>query len=745
MAVFRCKMCGADLSVFNNNKVVECDFCGTQQTIPAADDEKKVNLFNRANNMRMHCEFDKASAIYENLISEFFDEAEAYWGLCLCKYGIEYVDDPKTKKKVPTLHRASKRSIMEDEDYKTALEKSDVIAREQYKKEAAEIDRLNEEINEISRKEKPYDIFICYKETDEDGERTRDSVIAQDIYDALTKKGYKVFFARITLEDKLGEKYEPYIFSALNTAKVMLVFGTKPEYFNAVWVRNEWSRYLDIVEHDHTKKLFPCYKNMDAYDLPIEFKNLQAQDMSKVGFEQDLVRNIGKIIPLETEKPASSAPGLSQGDDVEFLTKNAKKMIELNNYPGAEKLFTRITETYPDNFNGWWGRILCLTKSLTSSDFKWDEFNLNYNTLKQVADEDTMLDLNAQLSVFFKEVLSAEYSGLDRNDWKNGLARSKEKTQEIENDKSSEIEKANRYTKSCNDAINEYINQKNTAETNYALFNECCIVRQKARTTITVLMVVMIILPIIVLAAGFSGDATTAGVFVAILIIAEIIMMIMLGINLMRARVSFNKIGIKLKNGPYGKKPYGSLGNRRLIEFIESSRDKAHKTINDCVREINDIGLKLEDNNKIVQKNLAYFEELIKTQNKYTARLERALALPEYEVAEYEYCELCKRYDIDAPDIGLNTLNKINFAYNAIDIMNGETDEEYVMLRPSIGKNNDEGEDYGGQVEPVEETAKTAAKGDVRVCPECGNINSPDTKFCEYCGSKIAELVQNNA
>ena len=54
----------------------------------------------------------------------------------------------------------------------------------------------------------------------------------------MTAKGYKVFFSRITLEDKLGMQYEPYIFAALNSAKVMLAFGTKYEYFHAVWVKN---------------------------------------------------------------------------------------------------------------------------------------------------------------------------------------------------------------------------------------------------------------------------------------------------------------------------------------------------------------------------------------------------------------------------------------------------------------------------------------------------------------------------
>ncbi len=47
-------------------------------------------------------------------------------------------------------------------------------------------------------------VSICYKETDDCGERTEDSVLAQDIYDALTGKGRNVFFSRISLEDRLA-------------------------------------------------------------------------------------------------------------------------------------------------------------------------------------------------------------------------------------------------------------------------------------------------------------------------------------------------------------------------------------------------------------------------------------------------------------------------------------------------------------------------------------------------------------
>lgn len=90
-------------------------------------------------------------------------------------------------------------------------------------------------------------------------------------HETLTQKGYRVFFSRITLEDKLGQEYEPYIFAALNSAKIMLAFGTDYDYYNAVWVKNEWSRYLKLMAKDKEKHLIPCYKNIDAYDMPKEF------------------------------------------------------------------------------------------------------------------------------------------------------------------------------------------------------------------------------------------------------------------------------------------------------------------------------------------------------------------------------------------------------------------------------------------------------------------------------------------
>lgn len=301
MAVFKCKMCGGTLDVQEGMTVCECEYCGTEQTIPTNADENVRGLFNRANTLRMKSEFDKAEEIYEKILQISPNEAEAYWGLILCKYGVEYVEDPKTFKRIPTCHRTSYDSIIADDDYKSAIENADISQRAIYEAEAKRIGEIQKQILTISQKEDPYDVFICYKETDDNGTRTQDSVIANDIYYELTQAGFKVFYSAITLEDKLGSEYEPFIFSALNSAKVMLVLGTKPEYFNAVWVKNEWSRFLKIMKKDRSKLLIPCYRDMDAYELPEEFAHLQAQDMSKIGFINDVVRGIKKVIGKEEE------------------------------------------------------------------------------------------------------------------------------------------------------------------------------------------------------------------------------------------------------------------------------------------------------------------------------------------------------------------------------------------------------------------------------------------------------------
>lgn len=472
MAILKCKMCGGTLEIQEGATVCECEYCGSKQTIPTVDDEGLQTLFNRANMLRMKSEFDKAADIYEKILQKKETEAEAYWGLILCKYGIEYVEDPNTYLRVPTCHRTSYDAVTADEDYKSALKYAEIGQRIIYEDEARKIDEIQKGILSIAQKEDPYDVFICYKETDEAGKRTPDSVIANDIYHQLTQEGFKIFYAAISLEDKLGTEYEPYIFSALNTSKVMLALGTKPEFFNAVWVKNEWSRFLKIMKKDRSRLLIPCYRDMDPYELPEEFAHLQAQDMSKIGFINDIVRGIKKVIVKgsgQSIKKDSNAEQLSAGStSVSAQIKRGNMALEDHDWTKADGFFEEALNLDPENAEAFIGKLL--SKEKKPGFASWLAMQIDKNNgfkterLDACSEERTHIEKMAQnykVSGFLKaETIRKEYE-FDRSYEAALPVRKNQKTSQLKELESERLlSRARQYAKGdTKQLIEEGINE----------------------------------------------------------------------------------------------------------------------------------------------------------------------------------------------------------------------------------------------------------------------------------------------
>ena len=349
MAVIKCKMCGGDMEISADKTFGTCEYCGSTMTLPKVSDDQRAAAFNRGNHFRRAGEFDKALGVYERIVAEDDTDAEAHWCCALCRFGIEYVEDPATYEWLPTCHRASFDSFLEDVDYLAALEHSDGITRRQYQKDAAKIAEVQRGILATSQNTEPYDVFISYKELDENGERTRDSVLAQDIYYQLTEQGRRVFFSRISLEDIPGTQYEPYIFAALNSAKVMLVVGTSAENLNAVWVKNEWSRFLAMMRKDKSKLLIPCYRDMDPYDMPEQLTVLMSYDMGKIGFIQDLIRGVNKVLdadkPKEKETVHETVVVKNEGGaNAQALLKRGNMALEDKKWDDAKGYFDRVLD-----------------------------------------------------------------------------------------------------------------------------------------------------------------------------------------------------------------------------------------------------------------------------------------------------------------------------------------------------------------------------------------------------------------
>lgn len=295
---YKCKICGGQTTVDAQNGIAICEYCGTKQALPLFTDDSERMLYERGNNYLSHSEYDKAENVFSQLLTIKPNAAELYWDLVLCKYGVTYVKDPASGKYIPTCNRTHYTPIFSDENYKKATELSSGEKKALFEDDAKIIDNIQKGIIAVSKKEKPFDIFISYKETDANGNRTKDSIEAQKLYEKLTEAGYKVFFSRITLEDKVGTEYEPYIYAALYSSKVMLTICSSKDIIDAVWVKNEWSRFLGFRQNDNSKTLLPLYFDMDKADLPEEFALLSAYDMSADGFTEELLRGIKKLIPL---------------------------------------------------------------------------------------------------------------------------------------------------------------------------------------------------------------------------------------------------------------------------------------------------------------------------------------------------------------------------------------------------------------------------------------------------------------
>ena len=71
----------------------------------------------------------------------------------------------------------------------------------------------------------------------------------------------------------------------------MVVLGTKAEFFNAVWVKNEWSRYLALIRKGEKKMLIPAYRDMDPYDLIRGIKKIIGESQPKNNVVQNAAVN----------------------------------------------------------------------------------------------------------------------------------------------------------------------------------------------------------------------------------------------------------------------------------------------------------------------------------------------------------------------------------------------------------------------------------------------------------------------
>lgn len=461
--VYKCKICGGEIQPNEDGRIGKCLYCGAVQTLPKEKDDKVSNILNRANDYRINCDFDRAIYEYEKVMELDETEPEAHWGLFLSKYGVEYVKDNMTFSYKPTLHRISSISVFDDVDYQATIKYASDVSAIQYKQDAENIENVMKELLLISTNQEPYDIFLSYKELDDvTRQRTIDSNLAYELYNALTAQGYKVFFAPKSLGVGL---YEPKIYSAIITSKVMIVLGTQPQYFNAVWVKNEWSRFAELVENGENKVIIPVFRDMEANQLPSRIAKYQAYDMSNIEF----LPSILNVISQSVSKNSKVAYNKDASAEDVYLERGFLA-LEDGNFSQADSFFENVLNLNPHNSQAYFGKLMVEMKITKQEQILTSPKNLseykNFEKAVRFADyqlKTTLLKYEEDVSFSLNQIKYTKcVEELKNVVTKEGLIKAKESFLELGDFKSSTD-----YVSKIDETLKEYeINESQMMEVN---------------------------------------------------------------------------------------------------------------------------------------------------------------------------------------------------------------------------------------------------------------------------------------
>lgn len=137
------------------------------------------------------------------------------------------------------------------------------------------------------------EVFVYYIENDAYGRRSKDSVIAQNIYNKLEDTGIRSFYKRISVGELSEDEAEMAATAAFDKAKVVAVVATDSENF-----RKLTERYGEKLK---TKKVIPVFSGMNVNDMPPELKSLQAINYDAIGSVEDLIKNALKLLDRESD------------------------------------------------------------------------------------------------------------------------------------------------------------------------------------------------------------------------------------------------------------------------------------------------------------------------------------------------------------------------------------------------------------------------------------------------------------
>ena len=364
---FKCKICGSTVSYDGSSKVYTCKKCGLEQSLPDYCSEHVSFLYGRANHYFRTKRFYKALQIFQQIAAESPDDCEAYRSIVLSRYGISYTSENEIYSKEPRINIVRSDSILNDPNYIKAISLADKERRSFYIKEAEKIEKINQEILELAQTAPSFDVIIEYRGHDSKNRHTPEKEVAERIYSQLKEEGFSVYNRQINALDPSELSYDAYLYKALYSAKIMLIFASKPEYFNDTKIVNEWSIFSERMRNKEKKIIVNCISEINENDIPEELNRNMVYNFTDYTFRREITELTEQVVNGTLLLRA----GKIDSDNEESIHRRINEIFELiekENYSEAENKCYLLLSSYPDNSSAYLGLLLCDMKVRKKED-----------------------------------------------------------------------------------------------------------------------------------------------------------------------------------------------------------------------------------------------------------------------------------------------------------------------------------------------------------------------------------------
>ncbi len=255
MEILKCKTCGSPIDPTKaKGGVVECEYCRNKITLPKVGSSAESAVFQGSLELDVS-DFDRAYTVFKRASELDKSEPEAYFGMALAEFRVQYLTDANKSRLQPICHDVTGKVFTDSANYKKAVSLATPDQRAEYERKGKEIDYIRKEFYALKSAGASYDCFICVKVTDDKTRgKTEDSDRASQLYYHLRDKGFRPFYSEREIQNQTGADYEARILYALFTAGSMIVVCSNEEYLQTPWVKNEYTRFLRLINNDEKER-----------------------------------------------------------------------------------------------------------------------------------------------------------------------------------------------------------------------------------------------------------------------------------------------------------------------------------------------------------------------------------------------------------------------------------------------------------------------------------------------------------